>query len=263
MAVVDGRSSIVYALIGLGAVAAVPLLRPRILTAALTVTVFALIYGTAELWYGRPVGLQEVVPLALDFLFMVVTLAAIAAVAVVSGKYIRGLADEVHFREAVINELTQRDPDSLAFKPQYAGRMLHEEIERSRRYRRPLAFVVVAIEDWEGLVRQRGSEEMVRSLCRLSEISSDNLRYMDKLCRHGLSQFSLLLPETPLAGAQIVAERIIRQGEAALGFTLRAGVVEFPSDGDDAESLTREADSAVALASSIGLPMASRALLAR
>jgi diguanylate cyclase (GGDEF)-like protein len=263
VAVADKRESMYVALIGLAVVAAVSLVWPRQPVAAAAIGVAVAAYAGAEVWAVWPVAAANAAPIAVQFLFTLLTLAAVAAVACVAGRAIRGQMDEVRYRDIVIKELTKRDPETSAFKPQYAMRMLQEEIERARRYRRPLALVVLSIDDWEGLVRQRGDADMRRSLARVSEISLDSLRLMDKICRRNTSQFALILPETPLAGAQIVAGRIIRQAEAELGFNIRAGVVEFPADGDDAEALAREADSAAALASSIGLPMASRGLLAR
>jgi diguanylate cyclase (GGDEF)-like protein len=259
----DRAMAMYVALLGTGIAAVASLLWPRLLPAALAVGLAGAACGLALVLPAWPPAPADVPALALDLLLVLATLTVVSALASRAGSGIRAIIGEVQFRDGVIGELTRRDPETTAYKPQYARRMLQEEIERARRYRRPLSFVVLAVDNWESLVNQRGEEEMRRCFSRLSDIAGDNLRLMDKLSRHSVSRLALLLPETPLAGAQIVAERVLRQGEADTGLALRAGVVEFPADGEDAESLVREADSAVALAVSAGLPMVSRALLAR
>jgi hypothetical protein len=71
----------------------------------------------------------------------------------------------------------------------------------------------------------------------------------------------VLLPETDLAGAQIVAEKLSGLGEAEFGLVVRAGVAAFPEDDVTGPGLLAEAEQALSFARLAQITVASRALL--
>ncbi|MGH3744866.1 MAG: GGDEF domain-containing protein, partial [Mycobacteriales bacterium] len=86
-------------------------------------------------------------------------------------------------------------------------------------------------------------------------------REVDILARYGGEELILVLPETDLAGATFLADRIrdaIRSrpmggpGEEELLMTTSIGVAVFPQHGESARVLLRAADSALYAAKSAG-----------
>ncbi|MBZ5557555.1 MAG: diguanylate cyclase [Acidobacteriia bacterium] len=107
------------------------------------------------------------------------------------------------------------------------------ECGRSSRHQRPISVALLDLDHFK-LVNDRFGHHVGDEALRLvAETVRDKLRRHDLLGRYGGEEFALLLPETPLAGATLVVERI-RQAVAALAFehqrslvtlTISAGVV--------------------------------------
>ena len=82
-------------------------------------------------------------------------------------------------------------------------------------------------------------------------------RRIDQAARIGGEEFALLLPETDERGAFIVAERLRRAthrtfAEMGMPVTISFGVASSPAHGNDAVSLLRAADRAMAAAKDLG-----------
>jgi diguanylate cyclase (GGDEF)-like protein/PAS domain S-box-containing protein len=80
------------------------------------------------------------------------------------------------------------------------------ELKRAQRYKRNLSVIVMKLDYFHGVDDKRGfSDDIVRqviTLCRMS------IRDSDYIGRVGDVEFAILLPETKIREAQIVAERI-------------------------------------------------------
>jgi diguanylate cyclase (GGDEF)-like protein len=132
------------------------------------------------------------------------------------------------------------------------------EFERSKRYEKPLSLVRLDLDDFEeiddGYGRPAG-DEVLRSLASVitDAVDADGL-----VARIGRKEFALLLPDTDLADAAELAERVraalegadVRYGYAVFGLTASAGVATsvaatFPQqllqEADDALSRAKEA----------------------
>ena len=72
-----------------------------------------------------------------------------------------------------------------------------------------------------------------------------------------------MLPETPVVGAQIVAEKLVDVGEVVMGGggEVRAGIAGFPDDEVTGQGLIREAAEALHFAEAASIRVASRSLL--
>ncbi len=89
----------------------------------------------------------------------------------------------------------------------------------------------------------------------------EQLRAADIPCRYGGDEFCLLLPQTGMAGARTIAERIrtavatraVQLEQRALRTTVSIGLAVFPQDGTgDLRSLIRKADEALYRAKGTG-----------
>ncbi len=127
---------------------------------------------------------------------------------------------------------------------------LGEELERSRRYQRPLSVIIADIDDFKSINDTYGHAVGDRVLRALGEAFRGRLREVDVACRIGGEEFGFALPETDEAGAVQVAERLLTSVEhlevPEAGFvTLSIGISVFPTHADNQEELVESADMAL------------------
>lgn len=113
------------------------------------------------------------------------------------------------------------------------------ELKRARRYGRELSVLLMTIDRFDALNSEHGtafSDEAVKVAVTACQ---DAIRESDYLGRLADVEFALLLPETPLEGAMIVAERIRTQvmhsdlmvGDVKISVTTSIGIAtRLPSD---------------------------------
>lgn len=85
---------------------------------------------------------------------------------------------------------------------------LEEEIARAHRYEQPLTLVLIDLDGFKAVNDTLGhvvGDEVLREVAALMQ---SNIRRIDVLARFGGDEFSLLLPNTNIAGAKIVCERL-------------------------------------------------------
>lgn len=171
---------------------------------------------------------------------------------------LRRLADQAQ----AIDQLRVRDEATGVYRAPQIERLLDEEIERARRYGRALTLCVIVVDDWQELVKTRGEPAMRRTLAQIEQALSSRQRMLDKIIRLGGGELALLLPETPLEGAEVVAGRIQSQIAADAGVSLRIGLSDFPEGGATREELIQEARQAIEFARMANLPVVDRTFLA-
>ncbi len=149
-------------------------------------------------------------------------------------------------RSAVTDGLTGLANHSFFLQ---AGR---REVLRSKRYRLPMSVVLIDLDDFKRLNDTWGHLEGDRFLVKAAALMKESLREIDMAARYGGEEFVFVLPDTPHAGAFVVAERIRARIEAyALkrkgvgATTVSGGIATFPDDGADLETLVRRADEAL------------------
>jgi PleD family two-component response regulator len=129
------------------------------------------------------------------------------------------------------------------------ARTLHErallEVERASRYDRPLGLVVLEPDD-PGALRV------------LSEICRAQCRHVDLAGRDG-RDIALFLPETALAGALVIADRICATARRQ-GVAVNAGCAAFPVHGRVLGRLLTAARQALARARAAGTSVRSVAM---
>lgn len=170
---------------------------------------------------------------------------------------------ELDSRQKIIEEVESVDTATGATKRQHADRLLNVEVERARRYSRQFTLVMIGPDKWEEFVTVNGQAQAERTVTALSHEYLTRLRNVDTLIHMGGATFAALLPETPVAGAQVVAEKLVDVGEVVLGGggELRAGIAGFPDDEVTGAGLIREAAEALHFAEAASIRVASRSLL--
>ncbi|MFH1496076.1 MAG: diguanylate cyclase [Pseudomonadota bacterium] len=91
-----------------------------------------------------------------------------------------------------------------------------EEILRWERYRRPLALVLMDLDNFSAINDEFGREVGDELLQHVATILNGATRTLDLVARYGGQEFAILLPETNEMGAMIVAERLRMDLESLL-----------------------------------------------
>ncbi len=95
---------------------------------------------------------------------------------------------------------------------------LQEEVAATQRYDRPLSLIMLDVDHFKSLNDNHGHPFGDEVLQAVGEALAETARTSDWACRYGGEEFSLILRETNLEGAIILAERLRKLIE---GLTLR------------------------------------------
>jgi diguanylate cyclase (GGDEF)-like protein len=148
-------------------------------------------------------------------------------------------------QEACMDQLTGL-PNRHRFEAQ-----LRKEIKRARRRGEGLTVVFLDLDDFKRVNDDHGHRIGDESLKLVAKTLSSNARETDVVARYGGDEFTVLLADIPLSGAQAffhrIREEVAVHSERELGFPLRisAGAASFPSDAVDPDSLLESADLAM------------------
>jgi len=155
------------------------------------------------------------------------------------------------------------------------ARSLRENLVRmvaqSSRSNLPLSAVLCDLDHFKQINDVYGHEKGDQALAAASAALRSSLRESDLAGRYGGEEFLILLPDTPLEGAVVLAEKL--RDEVAhvnvpgidRAITASFGVASFPSDTPDGDMLVRMADRALYAAKALGrnCVVTSAELLAR
>ncbi len=160
-----------------------------------------------------------------------------------------------------ISLLAVTDPLTSAFNYRQLIADLEIEITRSKRYARHFSFLMADIDHFKNFNDRYGHQTGDELLRIVARTLVNSCRKTDRVYRYGGEEFSVLLPETKLEAAIIVAEKI-RENVAREtkktgnlfpeGVTISVGVASFPEDATDLRSLISCADAALYRAKSLG-----------
>jgi diguanylate cyclase (GGDEF)-like protein len=158
--------------------------------------------------------------------------------------------------------------NSLATKDGLTGLATHrvfqeklaDEIQRAARYRTPLALVMLDIDHFKAVNDTHGHLGGDQVLKEVSRIIADHCRPVDFAARYGGEEFCLILPETGLAQARELAERLrlavqsrgIALPRQTIAVTVSLGCAAFPDEAQTPPQLIRTADQRLYRAKSSG-----------
>lgn len=97
--------------------------------------------------------------------------------------------------------------------------VLQDEIARCNRYGHPLAIMMIDIDDFKSINNNYGHSSGDTMLEYVGALIKDNTRKFDRSFRYGGEEFIVVLPETDVTLAYIVAERI-RKGFEVKSFAV-------------------------------------------
>jgi diguanylate cyclase (GGDEF)-like protein len=107
-----------------------------------------------------------------------------------------------------IRETAARDPLTQLRNRRAFDEVFESETVRFARYGRPLSLLVIDLDHFKSINDQFGHEAGDDVLCRTARVIEASIRDIDTAARFGGEEFVVLLPETDIASALDVAERI-------------------------------------------------------
>ena len=142
------------------------------------------------------------------------------------------------------------------------ARSLRESLVRmvaqSARSNLPLSAVLCDLDHFKQINDVFGHEKGDQALAAASAALRSALRESDLAGRYGGEEFLILLPDTPLEGAVVLAEKLRNEVELVSvpgvdrAITASFGVASFPADTPDGDMLVRMADRALYSAKALG-----------
>jgi two-component system, cell cycle response regulator len=138
---------------------------------------------------------------------------------------------------------------SLANRRTFQARA-EQALAQARRYGRACAVLITDIDHFKVVNDTYGHPAGDVVLRGVAQMLREQARDTDVVARYGGEEFAVVMPETDLRGAQVIAERL-REAVAARSFhtelgpvrvTLSVGLAASPNDGTEMEALVQLAD---------------------
>lgn len=126
-----------------------------------------------------------------------------------------------------LQELATTDPLTGIANRRKMTEQIAQELERARRFHHPLALLMVDIDHFKRINDTYGHEVGDQAIVQTAALLTANLRAVDMVARFGGEEFVLLMPETPIAVAMHVAERLREQAAGLRVPTESGGEVEL------------------------------------
>ncbi len=150
---------------------------------------------------------------------------------------------EERYRElSIVDELTG------LYNKRYFNKHLQMEVDRARRYKHPLALLLMDIDNFKHHNDTYGHADGDKVLARLGRVISSSVRTNDVACRYGGEEFTVILPVTSGEDAAVVAERVRAAFAAEIFYpsldervqkTVSIGITGYQSDEEPGKFLER------------------------
>ncbi len=159
-----------------------------------------------------------------------------------------------------VEKLEIKDALTGLYNKTFIHNRLQEEISRAIIYRRPCAFILLNIDNFQQFHENFGLLQAEVTLKKIASLIRDSFTEVDRVARVGDNEFAVVLPERNKRQAQELAENIRKKIDSAFSkerdifrrFTVSGGVSENPLDGVNAEELITKAKEALNFAKTQG-----------
>jgi diguanylate cyclase (GGDEF)-like protein len=160
---------------------------------------------------------------------------------------------------ASVEKLAITDDLTQVYNFRFLKSALRREMKRAGRYRQKLSILMLDVDNLKSYNDRHGHLRGSFLLKQIAGRFMSQVRSFDLVAKYGGDEFTVILPQTDIDGAMVVAERMrlsVEQHDFPLAeagtITVSIGVATFPDDGADAEALVRSADTALYAAKRAG-----------
>jgi two-component system cell cycle response regulator len=165
-----------------------------------------------------------------------------------------------HEHEHLIQQPAMTDALTDLYNRRGFFKLGEREVERARRTKRPLTLIMIDVDNFKQVNDGHGHAVGDLVLRAIGERCARNVRVVDVIGRYGGEEFAVLLPDTDIGPAQIVAERlrhaiaamVIPTRDAEVAITVSAGIASLHDSVSDLVSLLQAADAALYAAKRAG-----------
>ena len=164
-------------------------------------------------------------------------------------------------------ELASRDSLTGLYNHRTFYALLEEETVRTLRFNRPVSLLMLDIDQFKAVNDTYGHQAGDVILKGLSDLLVKQARAVDRVCRYGGEEFTVILPETDADMAMQIAERLRAEverqpidigGGRTVTITVSVGVATYPQQADSLEEVVKAADVALYAAKQAGRNRVSR-----
>ncbi len=178
-----------------------------------------------------------IIPLILAFLLLMMTS--------------QRLSEELESHQEELEILASTDVLSGTGNRRHFVEAASREIDRARRYSRPLSIIMLDVDHFKHINDTHGHQCGDAVISTLGQLLVNKVRSQDIVCRIGGEEFAVLMPETARADAAVIAERL-RQALSTMPVTFgdhqeivctaSFGVAELSNDDKNIYDLLPRAD---------------------
>lgn len=165
--------------------------------------------------------------------------------------------DQLRSSFQVSLEMAVTDQLTGLYNRRYLASHLSAMFDRAFWTGRPLSIMILDIDHFKAINDSHGHDVGDRVLKEFADRIANSIRGIDLACRYGGEEFLIAMPDTDLAFASVVAERLraeiaadrftVNSGREELGVTVSIGLAstERQIEGDSAQKLIKRADEAL------------------
>ena len=129
-------------------------------------------------------------------------------------KELMNALEQIDIKNREIQKMMITDKLTGLFNRHHLVNVLEDEIARCKRYGHPLAVMMIDIDSFKSINDNYGPALGDTMLAHVGMLINENTRKFDRSFRYGGEEFIVLLPETDMTLAYIVAERIRKSFES-------------------------------------------------
>lgn len=152
-----------------------------------------------------------------------------------------------------VQRLAITDSITGIFNHRHLFELARREFTRARRFGRPLSMIMLDIDHFKPVNDTYGHPTGDQVLHSLAHFLQGKIREVDILARYGGEEFTIILPETDLAAAYLLAERLRKEvaaqafatDKADIRITISIGVTTLTEETPDLAALVSCVDSAM------------------
>jgi diguanylate cyclase (GGDEF)-like protein len=205
-------------------------------------------------WIGLPLRVRDV-----SIGFLTVDSRQVGAYVPADASLAQAFADEVAiaienarlFKQ--IQHLAITDPLTGLYNRHYFFEAAPREFEHARRYQTPLSIIIFDLDRFKRVNDTYGHIAGDQVLASVAQRSRQSLREVDIIARYGGEEFIVLLPQTNLEGARLLANRLrerivyppVDAGGQHIPISASLGVATLDETCTNLQELVRRADAAL------------------